>query len=341
MMHILRRGRKNRHDIQQLLGFLFNVLTLLSLRNPGMRCSADDFQPWVLHGGLVTAVAGRDFTILATDTRMIGESGYNILERNHISSRIWGVVSTSSPSLSQLLIAPDGSLSAHHDESHDRQTKNIEIDGSNASMKPFQLIAESIVSADSSIPILVGSAGMQGDCEQLKRDVRADVRAARYFGDSSSPLSPDQAAVLLSNTLYSRRNFPYYAFCVLAGMGKVFVYDAIGSYEQVAVACTGSGRELLQPILDRKFRATAVTNKFNASGIEVGRIRQRPASTQVDCPRAEDALSILLSAYRSVSEREIQVGDHVVFCVMERCSDGDSVEAQIRIRVWKADLKKH
>jgi 20S proteasome subunit beta 6 len=238
-------------------------------------------------------------------------------------------------------MAPDGSLVAHHEERHNRPEENLELVSSDASMKPFQLLAESILPADSLVPILVGSAGMQGDCEQLKRDVRAELRAARYFGDSSSSMSPDQAAVLLSNTLYSRRNFPYYAFCVLAGMEKVFVYDSIGSYEQVAVACTGSGRELMQPILDRKFRAATVMNKNNTTGIEVGRIRRRPASTQVSCSRAEDALSILLAAYRSVSEREIQVGDHVVFCVMERCGDGASDGAQIRVRVWKADLKKH
>ena len=63
-----------------------------------------------------------------------------------------------------------------------------------------------------------------------------------------------------TQVLYGRRGFPYYAFCVVAGIdnhcdfdsreGAVYVYDAIRSYERVAVGCSGTGREMLQPILD-------------------------------------------------------------------------------------------
>lgn len=140
--------------------------------------------------------------------------------------------------------------------------------------------------------------------------------------------------MLLSQILYSRRGFPYYSFCVTAGLnhnneGHVYVYDAIGSYEQVAVAATGSGRELLQPILDRKFRTIVADNTHRMQ--EWGSI----PLLQVDATK-EDAISILLDGYRAVSEREISVGDTVVFCVLEKKEEGH-VECQI----WSAPLKKH
>ncbi len=79
-------------------------------------------------------------------------------------------------------------------------------------------------------------------------------------------------ANLLQQILYGLRSFPYYAFCVVAGLdrrrrggekeGAVYVYDAIGSYERVAVCCAGTGRELLQPILDRSFSPSSPTRKL-------------------------------------------------------------------------------
>jgi 20S proteasome alpha/beta subunit len=92
-------------------------------------------------------------------------------------------------------------------------------------------------------------------------------------GASAAASDPASTALALHHELYSHRGFPYYAFCLVAGLtnparcgddvvtgggsdsgaGSVYVYDAIGSYEQVAVASAGSGREYLQPILDRLF----------------------------------------------------------------------------------------
>jgi 20S proteasome subunit beta 6 len=139
-------------------------------------------------------------------------------------------------------------------------------------------------------------------------DLRADLRVASHLGQTQIS-QPHQIATSLSQLLYQRRGFPYYAFCVAAGLdpdshcGQVYVYDAIGSYEQVAVATSGTGREALQPILDRMFE----THK------------DRPCQVVGD---AETAVTKLCQAYRSVSEREIEVGDKLILHVSEFQKDG-------------------
>jgi 20S proteasome subunit beta 6 len=223
------------------------------------------FEPYQLNGGLVAAVAGKDFVVIATDTRLT--SGYNILQRDHISSRLWGVETES--------------------------TKTP--------------------------PVYIASAGCNADCEALKRTVRSDLRRANYFGECANPVKPSQVATLLGQILYSRRGFPFYSFCVLAGLdengcGQVYGYDAIGSYEQLQAVASGTGKELLQPILDRLYSNT---------------------STQV-AGTSQEVVETLVDAYRAVSEREIGVGDSIVCYVVQRTAN-----EQFERQVLKFPLKKH
>lgn len=66
--------------------FLFSVVAL-----SWFQLVTSSFEPYQLNGGLVSAVAGRNFAIIASDTRMIGEGGYVLESRNHISNRLWSV----------------------------------------------------------------------------------------------------------------------------------------------------------------------------------------------------------------------------------------------------------
>jgi 20S proteasome subunit beta 6 len=254
-----------------------------------------EFDPYQLNGGLVTGVAGKDFSVIASDTRMVGEGGYQLASRSHLATRIWTVDDT------PLIQNVEDYLHA----------TNIEVE------KEIRLPKSTVTSS----PIFVGSSGCSADCEALKRVVRADLRAAIYLGNSIKG-DADQMATLLSQILYLRRGFPYYSFCVVSGMdrngggGKAFVYDAIGSYEQVAVASAGTGRELLQPILDRSFECS--NNRRQVEGT------------------ADQAVATLVHAYRSVSEREIGVGDKLVLCVTERRGGGD-----VDCRVIIVPLKEH
>jgi 20S proteasome subunit beta 6 len=135
----------------------------------------------------------------------------------------------------------------------------------------------------------------------------------------------------------------------------VYVYDAIGSYERVAVASAGTGRELLQPILDRLFsgpptqapgtRGEGPDEKIKESmAVSAGNQRmgvagslRPPVRTTVTCSW-EEAVDNVARAYRSVAEREISVGDEIVICVVNtsKIKDGSPVS-----EVFSYPLKKH
>ncbi|EED90058.1 26S proteasome subunit beta type 1-like protein, partial [Thalassiosira pseudonana CCMP1335] len=211
------------------------------------------FDPYQLNGGLVAAVAGKDYVIIASDTRLT-DGGYGINSR-----------------------------------------RNIQLQQTN-------------------LPVMIGSAGCASDCESLKRRVRLELDSLEC-NFPSGKMGVQSVANLLQQVLYGRRGFPFYSFCVVAGidrdeqtgdskcgMGAVYVYDAIGSFERVAVGSAGTGRELLQPILDR-----------------MGSIKQNNNVIQDGLAQCtwEEAVNNVARAYQSVAEREISVGDEVVICVVK------------------------
>ncbi|KAL3769854.1 hypothetical protein ACHAW5_000726 [Stephanodiscus triporus] len=237
--------------------WLLPPLTLLATAwSSSSSSSSSSFDPYLLDGGLVTAVAGRDYALIASDTRLT-DGGYGIRSRDHLGGRIWSAVSSS------------GCIVDGYDDDDDNER---------AIARRRDFVPP---------PVLVGSAGCSADCESLRRRVRLELDALLSSSSTSSSSSSyyynrhpggggggvRSVANLLQQVLYGRRSFPYYSFCVVAGLdrarrglgrgrgrgggggeeGAAYVYDAIGSYERVAVACAGTGRELLQPILDRSF----------------------------------------------------------------------------------------
>lgn len=398
--------------------------------------SSSSFDPYVLNGGLLAAVAGRDYIVVATDTRLTGPTGYDILERHHVSSRIWAATTTGNcrsmvaqqqqqqPSLT----APDGSLNIDLNSEIQKQqyTSKNTLDVPSQSITTTQeklkhyhttttnnngaaaatttapaLLLRLVMDRVDHVPppVWVGSVGCQADCEALKRNLRSNLRAAQYFGEISYSNENDDegleesTAVALSQILYRRRGFPYYSFCVVAGLSsnsaaaaRVYGYDAIGSYEALAVTCAGTAKTLMQPILDRFFQTTTASSSSSGTPTAISsttesvssmddqllvrdasstnsRRRLRPVvvhdipPTHVDCPTPEEAVEILLAAYRAVAEREIGVGDHVVFYTVHRIvqehkqqdgvvgelsnSSNEQSSVLYQSRIWTSPLKKH
>lgn len=374
----------------------------------------------------MAAVAGKDFVLIASDTRLT-DGGYGVHSRRYLSGRLWsasssissgaaggaslsdhnialssedsGIISrsdyllpSSAPSTNKCSSVPwdsDGSLLL---PSSIQCRDNVVVSRNTASQLETTTSSSChpTISVTNNPPIIVGSAGCASDCESLKRRMRLELDALLQSSSSSvcEPLlSASSVANLLQQILYSRRGFPFYSFCVLAGLetvisgrkrndevaaaeGAVYVYDAIGSYERVAVGSAGTGRELLQPILDQLFSSgrrsisdadvTAEEEDGRSSDImAIPPAKQRvgvagslrpPVLTTVRCT-LEDAVKNVARAYQSVAEREISVGDEVVICVVQSATIASSSAAVTGrgrttsegavLKVYRYPLKKH
>lgn len=166
---------------------------------------------------------------------------------------------------------------------------------------------------------VIASAGMQADRSALQKLLKA--RNVMFQHDHGKPMSCEATAQLLSNTLYYKRFFPYYTFNLCAGLdlqgrGCVYTYDAIGSYERTGYSCQGSGKELVQPVLDNQLKA--------------GNPLILPPRSSVTALPLVQAIDLVKDAFVSAGERDIYTGDAVELFIVTK--DGVTREVQ--------DLKK-
>eukprot|EP00553_Chaetoceros_curvisetus_P003880 CAMPEP_0204616736 /NCGR_PEP_ID=MMETSP0717-20131115/3913_1 /ASSEMBLY_ACC=CAM_ASM_000666 /TAXON_ID=230516 /ORGANISM="Chaetoceros curvisetus" /LENGTH=347 /DNA_ID=CAMNT_0051630069 /DNA_START=1 /DNA_END=1044 /DNA_ORIENTATION=+ len=232
--------------------------------------------------------------MIASDTRLT-DGGYEILTREYMTGRIWestgatheegqGYVleynENNENGIVEALVKDDGSITIPEDEASVPDINTIQQNEDGILQLPVTRNVN--VFTRNQCPTFIASAGCASDCEALKRQIRSEINAHKHWNYGDATLTPTGIATLLGQTLYSRRTFPFYSFCILAGledvdmerdgnenfMGCVHIYDAIGSHERVAVATAGNGREMLQPILDRLFSTTTTTS---SSKLRVGR----------------------------------------------------------------------
>ena len=88
------------------------------------------------------------------------------------------------------------------------------------------------------------------------------------------------------------------------GRGAVYTYDAVGSHERVGYSCQGSGKDLMQPVLDNQLKA--------ASPLVLP-----PAPWMSTLPLAV-ALDLVKSAFVAAGERDIYTGDAVEIVVITK-----------------------
>lgn len=104
------------------------------------------------------------------------------------------------------------------------------------------------------------------------------------------------------------------------GVGAVFVYDYIGSYQRVPMVCCGRAQKLMQPILDRiSINPTQLKNKkkkcgSKPSGSDHGEL-DSPVLAGLSC---EEAVSATKEAFLSGAEREISLGDGVEIVIVKK-----------------------
>ena len=203
------------------------------------------FEPYASNGGLLCAIAGPDYCILATSTELT-DNGV-VLKTNLESSRLY-------------------------------------------KMGPGYLL----------------TSGCEADCWGLQSQLRNRISTAN-FDQSNEFSSPSNLAILVSNLLYSRRSFPFYVSCIVAGLsggcGCVWGYDSIGSHELSAIQANGEGSVLLQPILDKLFEGKE-RRSVPVGEHRVGNDLLPPVKTVVEDEVAEKAVEKVLSGYRSVMRKE-------------------------------------
>jgi len=197
------------------------------------------WSPYVNNGGTTIGVSGKDFCVIAADTRL--SEGYSIATRT--------------------------------------------------SPKVLKLTDKCVLA----------TSGMQADAAALHKLLLA--RLTWYQHQNGKQMSTPAIAQMLANILYYKRFFPYYTFNVLGGVdekgvGCVFSYDAVGSYERTQYSSSGTGQTLVQPLLDNQI---AHKNQQNVLKTEKS---------------VQEVEEIVKDAFNSAGERDIYTGDFVDMCTI-------------------------
>ncbi len=142
--------------------------------------------------------------------------------------------------------------------------------------------------------------------------------AMMYEWQSLRPIGVAPMSNLLSAALYSKRMFPYFSFSILGGLdhegrGALYRYDALGSFERVRAVCAGKGEQLMQPSLDSITNMEQDDELWRVEGGD-GVFESKTAKV-VDLD-VDDAIKLVLGAFRSAAEREISIGDGVEVMVI-------------------------
>ncbi|KAJ3681245.1 hypothetical protein LUZ60_015734 [Juncus effusus] len=152
---------------------------------------------------------------------------------------------------------------------------------------------------------VLASSGCQADIRALHKNLSA--RQQMYQHQHNKQMSCPEMAQLLSNTLYYKRFFPYYAFNLLGGLdnegkGCVYGYDAVGSYERLGYGAQGSGSTLIMPVLDNQLKSPSPL--------------LLPARDAVTPLSETEAVDLVKDVFASATERDIYTGDKLEIMVI-------------------------
>ena len=195
-------------------------------------------------------------------------------------------------------------------------------------------------------PLVLAMAGCWSDSIELVKVLNGDVR--RYEWENRVPMSINALAHLLSSILFSRCTFPYYTFSAIAGfdadgLGAMYRYDAVGSFERLRAVCVGNGEAFMQPILDDALERAISKGAKPSSESSLERLWQLSEDGEhfvmhSDCAKTqgvfpggdpppddlvasidrEHAVQIVVNVFKAAAEREISVGDGIDVWVVER-----------------------
>ncbi|XP_020393836.1 proteasome subunit beta type-1 [Zea mays] len=157
--------------------------------------------------------------------------------------------------------------------------------------------------------VSITSSGFQGDIKALHKNLA--VRELLYQHQHNKRMSCPAMAQLLSNTLYYKCFFPYYAFNVLGGLdsegkGCVFAYDAVGSYERTIYSAQGTRSTLIMPVLNNQLKSP--------SHILLPARKYFQCAQDAVTPLSEsEAIDLIKVVFASATERDIYTSKYMLF----------------------------
>ncbi|KAI9670405.1 MAG: Proteasome subunit beta type-6 [Caeruleum heppii] len=162
--------------------------------------------------------------------------------------------------------------------------------------------------------LVLAVVGFAADGHALKERLEAIVKMYRY--QHGKPMSVKACAQRLSTILYGKRFFPYYVHAILGGLdeegvGALYSYDPVGSYEREQCRAAGAAASLIMPFLDNQVN---FKNQYMPGSGEGHALQQRLAEP---LPR-EDVEALVRDAFTSAVERHIEVGDGLQMMIITK-----------------------
>ncbi|KAK9447964.1 nucleophile aminohydrolase [Limtongia smithiae] len=163
--------------------------------------------------------------------------------------------------------------------------------------------------------IVVSANGFSADGDALVRRLGQSVQMYEY--NHGKPISVSACARLVQNMLYGKRFFPFYVHTIIAGLdengvGAVYSFDPVGSYEREQCRAGGAAANLIMPFLDNQVN---FKNQYDAATGE---------PRVVSYLTLEETLKLVKDAFSSATERHIHVGD----CLEIKIVTKDGVRAE-------------
>ena len=129
-------------------------------------------------------------------------------------------------------------------------------------------------------------------------------------------MSITAAAQRLSTMLYAKRFFPFYVHAILGGLdedgvGALYSYDPVGSYEREQCRAAGAAASLIMPFLDNQVNFKNQYIPGSGEGLEL------QAKKQESLPR-EEVERLVRDAFTSAVERHIEVGDGLQMMIITK-----------------------
>ncbi|CCG82412.1 putative Proteasome component Prs3 [Taphrina deformans PYCC 5710] len=156
--------------------------------------------------------------------------------------------------------------------------------------------------------IVVSVVGYMADGNTLIK--RLQQRLEWYHHQHAKAMSVQAVARLIQTMLYGKRFFPYYVTTIVAGVdehgvGAVYSFDPVGSYEREQCRSAGAASSLIMPFLDNQVN---LKNQYDENG-------EPQKATPLELSKV---LSLCRDAFTSATERHIEVGDGLEFAIVTK-----------------------